>query len=96
MNQLSCAVAVCSSLRRRHHGGGGGCAGGFTETFESCFSGRDRRVKGMKCACHRDKDDGLDGNKRGAWTWSASVSDRAPLTVLPGNSRLFSPESSRV
>lgn len=64
--------------------------------------GRDRRVKGMNRACHRDKDNGFDGNKQGldmertGDTRRRLLSDRAPLTVLPGNTRLFSPESSRV
>lgn len=78
-------------------GGGGGLLRRLSRAF-----GRDRRVKGMSCACHRDKDNGLDGNKQGldmertGDTRRRPVSDRAPLTVLPGNTRLFSPESSRV
>lgn len=42
MNQLSCAVTACSSLRRRHREGGW-----FAETFESCF--------GKRQACKRDE-----------------------------------------
>lgn len=78
-------------------GGGGG-----SPRRSSRALGRDRRVKGMNCACHRDKDNRLDGNKQGldmehtGDTRRRLVSDRAPLTVLPGNTRLFSPEWSRV
>lgn len=63
---------------------------------------RDKRVKGMNCACHHNKDNRLDVPKQGLDTESTEdtrrrlLSDRVPLTVLPGNTRLFSPGLSWV
>lgn len=56
----------------------------------------------MNCACHHDKDNRLDVPKQGPDTGSSEdtrrrlLSDRAPLNVLPGNTRLSSPELSWV
>lgn len=94
MNQLSCAVKACSFHKHRHRV--------ITKAFESYAFWRDRRVKGMNCACHHNKDSRLDVPKQGLDTESTEdtrrclLSDRAPLTVLPGNTRLFSPELSWV
>lgn len=93
MNQLSCVVKACSFLRHSHQV--------ITKTFESCFL-RDKRVKGMICACHHNKDNRLDAPKQRLDTESAEdtsrclLSDRAPLTVLPGNTCVFSPDLSWV
>ena len=51
----------------------------------------------MNRACHHNEDNRLDVPKQGLDTGSTQdtrrclLSDRAPLTVLPGNTRLFSP-----
>lgn len=88
-----CGKKACSFLKHRHQV--------ITKTFESCFL-RDKRVKGMNCACHHNKDNSLDVPKQGLDTESTEdtrrclLSDRAPLTVLPGNTCLFSPELSWV
>lgn len=74
----------------------------ITKTFESYAFQKDKRVKGMNCGCHHNKDNRLDVPKQGLDTESTEntrrchLSDRAPLTVLPGNTRLFSPELSWV
>lgn len=39
--------------------------------------GGDRRVKGMNRACHRDKDNGLDGNKQGLDRSAVETQDAA-------------------
>lgn len=48
MNQLSCAVAVCSSLRRRHDGGEG-------EGLLVALPRRLSRAFGKRQACKRDE-----------------------------------------
>lgn len=56
----------------------------------------------MNRACHHNEDNRLDVPKQGLDTESTEdtrrclLSDRAPLTVLPGNTRLSSPELSWV
>lgn len=89
MNQLECVVFSSTDIRL------------LSRHLNHAFW-RDKRVKGMNCACHHNEDKRLDVPKQGLDTERTEdtrrrfLSDRAPLTVLPGNTCFFSPELSWV
>lgn len=95
MNQLSCARKACSFLKRRNQV--------ITKTFESCFLKRQackrdevRLPPQWRQQAWRAKAGGGARHKSAEDTRCCRLSDRAPLTVLPGNTGFFSPELSWV